>query len=169
MRAFVIGIILIVAFILQSTIFHYLEVWGTKPNLIIMIIVYFALIRGSVEGAIVGLFAGVLMDILAGRVFGLHSLIGMYIGILAGNFNKRFFKDNYLVALLFTFLFSFLYEFLFYILNFFIWGETRILYVLQNIIIPEAVYNCILAIPVYALVIKVNQWLEKRENMSRKY
>ncbi|WHH61052.1 rod shape-determining protein MreD [Petroclostridium sp. X23] len=169
MRVFIIAVILIVAFVLQSTILQYFEVWMIKPNLIVMITVYFALTRGSVEGGIVGLSGGILADILVGRVFGLYALIGMYTGVLAGNFNKRFFKENYLVALLFTFLFSFLYEFAFYILNYFIWGETRILYALQYIIIPEALYNCVIAIPVYIFVIKINRWLEKKEKVSRKY
>jgi rod shape-determining protein MreD len=168
-RAFIIGLILVLAFVIQSTILHYIEIFGIKPNLIVMVTIYFALMQGSVEGAVVGLLGGILLDILVGRVFGLYSLIGMYTGIFAGHFNKRFFKENYLVALLFTFIFSFLYELIFYLLNYFIWGETRIIYVLQNIIIPEALYNCILAIPVYILIIKINRWLEKKERMSRKY
>ncbi|MDK2800737.1 MAG: rod shape-determining protein MreD [Clostridiales bacterium] len=169
MRAFIIGVILVITYVLQSTVLQYIELWNIKPNLIVMLVIYFALLRGNVEGGIVGLFGGMLLDILSGKVFGLYALIGMYIGVLAGNFNKRFFKENYLVALLFTFIFTIIYEFIFYFFNYFIWGETRIIYVFKNIIIPEVLYNCFLAVPIYSFVIKINNWLEIKEKRSRKY
>ena len=75
MRAFITGIILVFAYVLQSTVLQYIEVWNIRPNLLIMLIIYFALIRGSVEGGIIGLAGGILMDILAGKVFGIHSLL----------------------------------------------------------------------------------------------
>ena len=169
MRAFITGIILVFAYVLQSTVLQYIEVWNIKPNLLIMLIIYFALIRGSVEGGIIGLAGGILMDILAGKVFGIHSLLGLYIGVFTGIFNKRFFKESYFVGLLFIAIFTFVYEFLFYLINYFIWGETRIIFVLQRIIIPEVIYNCILAVPVYYFVIKVNHWIKNKKKASRKY
>ena len=169
MRAFIVSLMLLFAYILQSTVLQYTQIFNVKPNLVIMLIIHLSLMRGSVEGAIVGFVGGLLMDILAGRIVGLYSLIGMYVGVAAGYFNKRFYKDNYFVALFFTFIFSFVFEFIFYVLFYFIWGETRILYALQHIIVPEAIYNCIIAVPVYMVLIKVDKWLEKREKSSRKY
>ncbi|NLY43654.1 MAG: rod shape-determining protein MreD [Clostridiaceae bacterium] len=169
MRAFIVTIILLLAFVVQSTVLQYSQIFNVKPNLVIMLIIHFSLIRGSVEGAIVGFIGGLFMDILAGRIVGLYSLIGMYIGVAAGYFNKRFYKDNYFVALFFTFIFTFAFEFTFYLLFYFIWGETRILYVLQHIIVPEAIYNCVVAVPVYMVLIKIDNWLEEREKSSRKY
>ena len=163
------SLVLFLAFIVQSTVLQYIEVFNVKPNIVVMLIIHVSLIRGSVEGAIFGFMGGLLMDALASRVVGLYSLIGMYMGVVAGYFNKRFFKDNYLVALIFTLVFTFVFEFSFYLLFYFIWGETRILYVLQNIIFPEAIYNCILAVPLYMILIKIDNWLEKREKASRKY
>lgn len=169
MRAFMIGIILSVTFILQSTIVQYIEVWHIKPNLVLIVILSFALIRGSVEGAVVGLCGGLLLDISGARVFGLNAFLGMYVAIGAGIFNKRFFKDNYFVAILFTFSFSFLYELIFYILRFYIWGETNIGYAISGIVFPESIYNCILAVPIYYFALRVNRWLEGKTEISRKY
>lgn len=169
LRAVVIGIMLIFSYILQSTVLDYIQIWGAKPNLMIILTVYFALLRGSFEGGLVGLFGGILIDMLAGKVFGIYSLTGLYTGIAVGYYNKQFFKDNIFVLLFFMFIFTFFYEFLFYLMNYFIWGETRIVFVLKKVILPESIYNCILSIPIYGLVMKVNNWLVKKEKLVRKY
>ena len=169
MRIFITGIVLIFTIICQSTLVQFIEILNTKPNLIIMLIIYFALLRGNIEGGIVGFFGGLLLDISMGKAIGINSLIGMYIGIAVGSFNKRFYKESYLVALLFTFVFTILYELIFYFLNYFLWGDTRIIYAFNHFILPETVYNCILTIPVYALISKTNRKFIIRERNTRKY
>lgn len=169
MRSFITGIILVFAFILQTTLIQYIELWNVKPNLIIVIIISLALIRGSVKGAVIGLCGGILMDLFLAKGFGLNSLLCMYIGIIAGLISTRFVKESYFVATLFTFLLSFVYELSFFFLRFYIWGETQFLFFIKNTIIPQSIYNCILVIPIYHFIMKINNWLEKRFKISRKY
>jgi len=146
-----------------------MELWGVKPNLMLIIIICFSLLRGSVGGAVIGLFSGILMDFFAAEVFGLHSLLCMYTGVVTGSLSSRFVRENYLVAVLFTFVLSFVYESIFFFLRFYMWGETQIVFFLKNTILLEAVYNCILVIPVYYSIIRINKWLERKEEVTRKY
>jgi len=146
-----------------------MELWGVKPNLMLIIIICFSLLRGSVGGAVIGLFSGILMDFFAAAVFGLHSLLCMYTGVVTGSLSSRFVRENYLVAVLFTFVLSFVYESIFFFLRFYMWGETQIVFFLKNTILLEAVYNCILVIPVYYSIIRINKWLERKEEVTRKY
>jgi len=93
----------------------------------------------------------------------------MYTGVVTGSLSSRFVRENYLVAVLFTFVLSFVYESIFFFLRFYMWGETQIVFFLKNTILLEAVYNCILVIPVYYSIIRINKWLERKEEVTRKY
>lgn len=61
MRVAVIGSLLVVVHTLSATLFQNLRIGNIAPNFMIMIIVSFALLRGSKEGALVGVVAGLLM------------------------------------------------------------------------------------------------------------
>lgn len=156
MRYVLIFLMVVLGFTIQTTIIRYIEVFNTKPNIILVIVILYALIRGKHEGSIIGFLSGVIVDVISGRVFGAHALLFMYICILVGTFNKRFFKDSFFVAVLFISVFTFLYQSVFYFFNFFIWDETNIKFVYSNIIFPEMIYNSIMAIPIYAIMVRIN-------------
>jgi len=90
MRIIVVGFILLVNIILQSTYFEYIQIIGVKPNTAIAVIVAFSLMRGSFEGAVIGFFSGLLQDILFGSNIGFNALLGMYIGYFCGKLNNDF-------------------------------------------------------------------------------
>jgi rod shape-determining protein MreD len=151
---------MVFGFVLQSTTIEYVEIFNSKPNIILVFAILYALIRGYNEGATVGFFSGLILDVISGKVFGLNALLFMYTCILVGKFNKTFFKDSYFVAILFTSVFTLIYQSVFYFLNYFIWGQTNLIFVYFNIIIPEVIYNSIVAIPIYAIMIRLNNKIE---------
>ncbi len=169
MRFLIITITLILVSIIQATLVQYISILGIKPNMILIMIISFSLSREYMEAGVIGFFAGLLLDILTGKMIGLHTLLGMYTGLLVGNTKEKFFKDSYIVTIFFTFTFTFSYELIFYILNYFIWGETRMMYALSHIILLQSIYNAILSIPIYSLIIKVNNCLDKNEKAIGKY
>lgn len=58
MRILLTGILIFVNFILQTTLLPYISIGGLLPNTALIIVVSYALLRGSTEGAIVGFFSG---------------------------------------------------------------------------------------------------------------
>ena len=66
MRVAVIGILLTLVHVLEVTVLDNLRIGGVSANFMVMIIVSFALLRGSKEGIAVGAFAGFLYDITFG-------------------------------------------------------------------------------------------------------
>ncbi len=164
MRVFITGTIFVIGYVLQTTVIQYIQIGDIKPNLVVMLILCFALLGSGLQGAFAGLFGGMLLDIPTSKTFGLNMLAGLYIGVLTGYYNKRFFKENYIVVLLFVFVLTICYELIFFFLNYFIWGETKIIKALLDVILPEALYNSALAVPVYIFVLKINNWLENKEN-----
>ena len=69
-RKIAIAILLIVCFILQTTVFKVLAVAGISPNLLIIVTAAFGFMRGRKEGMFVGFFAGLLIDLFYGTYIG---------------------------------------------------------------------------------------------------
>ena len=168
MRIFILSIILILNFVLQSTIFEYIEIFGVIPNTTIIIIASFAILRYEIEGAIIGFFAGLLQDIFFGNVIGLNALLYMLIGYMCGKPFKDFYSENYLLPILLVSGGTFFYNFSYYILNFLFRGRIAFLHYLRLTILPEIFYNIMLSLPIYGLVYIINTYLENYEKPKRK-
>ena len=166
MRPLVLGIIVFINFILQITLFSYIEIIGISPNTIVIIVVCYALLRNDVEGALLGFFAGLLLDVFFGRMLGVSAFLLMMIGFICGKPFKDFYKENYVAPIILVALMSLAYEFFFYIFNFLLQGGTDFLRYLTQIILPTTVYNIFLCIFVYRLIYSVNGFLERRVERS---
>ena len=93
-RRIVVLLIIIVGFLLQSTVFQTLSIGSITPNLMVIIVSSFGFMRGKKEGLAVGFFCGLLEDIFYGRLLGMHAMIYMYIGYVNGYFNHIFYGDD---------------------------------------------------------------------------
>ena len=79
-RKIVIALMILLCFLLQSTLFQALAIGSIIPNLMIILTSSFGFMGGRKEGMIVGFCCGLLEDIFYGRLLGLHSIIYLYIG-----------------------------------------------------------------------------------------
>lgn len=71
-------LIVVICFLLQSTLFSALSFASISPNLLIVVVSSFGFMRGRKEGMWIGLFCGVLMDIFFGEIPGiLYSAISV--------------------------------------------------------------------------------------------
>ncbi len=145
MRIFITAIFIVLNFLMQSTILHYIEIRGVIPNTTIILIVSYALLRGSTEGAIVGFFSGLLQDIFFGTSLGYFTLFNTITGYLFGRGNHNL----YLTSFLFR-------------------GQLNFLYILSHTLLPEAVYSCIFTIPLYRVLFGTNEWLELKEKYKHR-
>ncbi|MGL6174006.1 MAG: rod shape-determining protein MreD [Cellulosilyticaceae bacterium] len=166
MRITVIGILLILVHILEVTVFEGLRIGGVSANFMVMIIVSFALLRGSKEGIWVGAFAGLLYDITFGTVLGPTLLTYALIGYVCGKFNKNFYRENFIIPFLCT-LFSSLFANFSSMFLFIMRGKLNLVFFLKTIIIPELIYTVTLSLVVYQLTYLVNERLELHERKTR--
>lgn len=160
---------ILLSLLLQTTLLNYVAIYGVIPNILIVFVVVTALVRGNIEGGVVGFFAGLAVDMMFGNLLGFYALLGLYLGIAAGSINRRLFRENLLVVLFFTFVYSVVYETVVYILNTFMNGNVELLYALTRVILPEAIYNCVAAVLIYALLIKADRWFIEKGKLARKY
>ncbi len=169
MRYFVYFILIIISFILQTTLFENIAIFDIKPNSMIILIVSIAFIRSDIEGAIVGFFYGLFIDIFFSSFLGLNAFIGAIVGFLAGKCFRSFYKNSLLIPFFLTFIFTFFTGFLFFFFNLFLRGQTKLISYLLYIIIPEVIYTAILSIPLCKIIYIINLRLEKFDKIKRNY
>lgn len=167
-RKISVAVIIIVCFLLQSTVFRALAFANIAPNLLIVVTASFGFMRGKKEGMIIGFFSGMLMDIFFGGILGFYALEYMYIGYFNGFFRKLFFPDDIKLPLILIGVSDILYNLGVYVLRFFFRGNFRIGYFMIHIIIPELVYTLLVTIVLYFIILKINQRLEFIEKRSAK-
>ena len=160
---------LLVFLLLQTTLLHYAAIMGVIPNILIVFVIITGLLRGSTEGGTVGFFAGLVVDLTFGGVLGFYALLGLYLGIAVGSVNRRLFRENLLVAVVFTFVYSVLYESLIYVINNIMSGNMQFVFAMTDVILPESVYNSIVALLMFPFLVRAGGWFEGKEGKVRKY
>lgn len=166
MRVGIIGILLVMAQVLESTLFQSIRIGDIGPNFIMMLIVSFALLRGSKEGTIIGIVAGLMYDSTFGLMMGPTTFSYAIIGWISGKFNKNFYRENYIIPLLCMLGGSLFYNFV-NVMAAVLRGELHFGYYLNTIIVPEFIYTMAMSLIIYRLAYFINQKIEKVEKRSR--
>ena len=168
MRILVVGILIIINIILESTIFQYLRIFGVKPDFIIIIMVSYAIMRGSSYGAFIGLGSGLLFDMLYGRAIGINALSYMITGYIIGQAHENVFKDSFIPAVIFNIGAVFIQQNLCFLATYFSnnFGENGVsyVYILVKTIIPLCLYNGLVGGILYRYIYKLDEkkFMEKR-------
>lgn len=165
MRFIVTGLIMIADFILQTTVFDYIEIGGVKPNTFIIILVSFAILDGSLTGAIMGLIGGFAHDIFFSDIIGVNALIYMLLGYSIGFAHEKVYRDSLIVPVIITFISTIALGILTFIYTFFARFQIEFNVIFINKLFPEAVYNSILSIFIYYWILK----LHKLKFMGKKW
>ena len=167
-RKIVLFLIITICFLLQTTVFQALTFANIAPNLLIIVVSAFGLMRGKKEGLWIGFFCGLLVDIFFGFYLGGYALLYMYIGYLNGFFQKRFYPDDIKLPMLLIGGSDLIYNLFVYFIMFLLRGRFQFWYYLKSIIIPDFVYTMVVSILLYLLFLKINQKLEEHEKRRAK-
>lgn len=155
--------VIIIGFLLQTTIFQKLALADVVPNFLLIITVTFGYMRGEKEGMYTGFFCGLLADCVFGTVIGLYALLYMVIGYLNGLCRKLYYSDHIVVTVALISLSDLIYNFFYYIFEFLFRSRLDFFFYLRRIIIPEMVYTLLAAVVLYRFLYSLNGWLERDE------
>ncbi len=143
---------LVVVAVLQTTFIVHLTIWGVHPDLPLLVVAGWSLLRGPREGAVWGFIAGVVVDLLSGAPFGAATLSLTIVGLLAGLGRATVFRSRLVLLLATAFLGTIVYDLIFMVVLA-ISGRTVVwLDGLLRIIIPSALINAVLMPLVYWLM-----------------
>lgn len=88
------AVMVIVLFLLETTVFHYFEIASVKPNLLLILTASFGFMEGKREGMYVGVLSGFLLDICFGQYIGFYILFYTLVGYANGFFQKLYYDEN---------------------------------------------------------------------------
>lgn len=161
------GLVILVCFILQSTVFQSLSIGSIVPNLLLIVTVSFGFMRGKLSGLWTGLFCGLLKDVFYGNLLGFYALIYLCIGYVAGCCRKIFYDEEIRVPLFLVAAGDILYGILVYGMQFLMRGRLQIFYYFGRIMIPEMIYTVLVTVILYKLLFKLNRKLSELEMKER--
>ncbi len=142
-------IIVILGFVLQTTVFQSLKLANVAPNILLILTVCYGYMRGRTSGLIIGFFCGILLDMMYGSVIGLYAFIFTTIGMLCGYCQKVYFTDNYILPCILVGISDFLYGIYYFVTEFLVRGRLIFGYSFVRVILPEMVYTMIVSVGVF--------------------
>ena len=161
-RVITVGLLILVCFLLQSSVFTQLDLGGITPNLLIVLTASFGFMRGEKEGMFIGFICGLLMDIFYAEYMGLYSLVYLNIGFFNGKFKKIFYPDDIKLPISLIIVSDLVYGLACYI-SFLLRGKFHFGYYFIHIVLPEVVYTIIITIALYPLILIINKKLDNYE------
>ena len=162
-RTITMTLLILITFILQSTVFQSLSIASIVPNLLLILTVSFGFMRGKKEGIFVGFFCGILIDIFYGNLLGFYALIYMYIGYLNGFLCKVYYDEDVKVPMILTAISDLAYGFAVYGLQFMLRGRLHVMNYVWHIMLPEMIYTVLITVIIYRPLYRLNHWLTERE------
>ena len=158
--------IILISFLLQSTLFVKLKFGAVSPNLMLVVTSSFGFMRGRKSGIAVGAISGLLVDIFWGQLLGFHTLLYTVIGYLNGSFERLFYDEDVKLPIVLISASEFLYGICIYVFVYMLHGDFAFGTYLFSIIIPELVYTILVTLILYQVILHINRKLESEEQRS---
>lgn len=159
----VIGLCLtfLIIYLLQSNLFLWFNISSVKPNLFVILVLVTGLFIGKRAGTIFGIVFGLSLDFLISKSVGISAIMLGIIGFIGGYLDKNFSKDSRITMITMILIITFLYEIGIITFNYFINdAQINLIYIVKTLGI-ELIYNSIITIIIYPLIIKYGYRIEE--------
>ncbi len=156
------AMILILLYALQTSLLTFLNFDGFSANLMLLMTVSIAFLRGHEKGAFFGFMAGLLQDATSGGYFGLATFSYMTIGIIFGKFSVNLFRDQSLLPVISS-IPALAIHFAITIAFLFLLGrQIDLVKFLREDFWLIAIMQIVLAYPVHRLILALNEFSKQR-------
>ena len=120
LRIVLVGIFILISYVLQTTFSMSLSFGVAAPNLLIVFVCSYALLRGKKEGMIVGFLIGILVDLFYGyyEIIGISAFLYLVIGYIVGLFHEILYLQDILIPIIAVAICDFAYNFIYYVFTF---------------------------------------------------
>ena len=151
-KAFSSILIIIIAFLLQTTFFRTIALADVVPNLMLIVTVSYGYIRGRTHGMWIGLVCGLMFDMMYESIIGLCAFSLMTIGFFIGYVKKIFFTDGILLPIVLISIGDFAYCLFYFVTEFLLRGRLNFLFYFIHVILPELLYTIPVGIGIFYLI-----------------
>lgn len=155
------AMLMILLYALQTSLLTFVSVDGFSANLMLLLTLSIAFLRGNKYGVFFGFMAGLLQDATSGSYFGLATFSYMTIGLIFGKFSVNLFRDQSLLPVIssipaLVIHFAITIGFLFLLDR-----QIDLVRFLREDFWPAAIMQVVLAYPVHRLVVELNEYSKK--------
>jgi len=153
LRSFVVAIVAIgLAVLFAASLSAGATLFGGAPDVVCVVVVSIALLRGPELGALAGFGAGLALDALTWQPLGLAALVYCLVGYSAGSLGERLSDHAPLSPLIVVAVESLLARAGLAVLGFLLGSELSVQVGFSLSALPSAALDVLLAIPLYALL-----------------
>ncbi len=139
------------AALLQATLFSSLDLLGGTPDVLLLVLIAIALLRGSVTGAVAGFGGGLLLDVLTLDTLGVTSLLLALAGYWTGRYGETTGRNRGHAPIVSVVVVTMLVVVLGFVLHFLIGEEVSARRAFVDTMLAGVGLNLVLAAPVFAL------------------
>jgi len=154
-------VVIVIVIVMQSTLIPLIGINGICPDLLLVVVVSYALLSGKEKGVGMGFFAGLLQDLAFGSIFGINTLSKLATGYICGLAERKVFKEHVLLPVAATAVATIFNGLVMFIVLFMLGYKVDIGSAIMNNIVPLVGYNVIIAIPVHHLVYRLTVFTAK--------
>ena len=152
-------LILMAATLLQMTLSPFIKISGVHPDLVLILIIGWVILRGPSEGLVWALIGGLCLDLVSGAPFGVFTFTLLLVALVASVSHGRIFGSSIVLPLSLTFPLSLLFNglallWLVLLGRSVVWTDAFF-----NVLLPVAVFNTAVMMLVFPLLYLLNRWL----------
>ena len=136
-------VFVIAAALLQMTWLDIIEIWGVRPDLLLLIVVYFAIADGEERAMFSGVLGGIFQDIAGNNSLGHHVLCHVVIGYAVGRMTSRLVTEHPAIKITLVFISSIVYGFFYNTIDYVQNPEIHVFNNIAALVIPGAFYTAL--------------------------
>jgi rod shape-determining protein MreD len=149
MQYLIMTAVILASVVLQSILLNHLTIVGAKPDLILLVVVFLGLFKGSTGGAMAGFCGGLIYDLMSSSLLGLNALSLTLVGFLVGLIHGKVYGENIVLQVVLAFAATLMSNILFFLLSAIFHLASPLGHGLGRIILPAALYNICLVLPIF--------------------
>lgn len=148
-------LIVLINFLIQSSVLPYFPIGGVVGNTSIIIIVCISLFLRKSSGKTSGLLIGLLEDIMFSPVIGARTIVYLILGHVMDSLERDYRTESLTETMILVILGTIGFNIAYYLIQIvFLDGGSLILF-LKNKLLKEIIYNSILLIPIKHILYKI--------------
>lgn len=156
-------ILFILSLTIQLFIFNNMNLFGVKPNLLLISVIVVGLYTSIYSSTIYSFFLGLIVDLLFGST-GMFTISYTVIGLIIGLINDDYIKENYFSIIILTAISVILFEVIQYVQSMIIISEYISFFFLIKQLILSILLNVILVFILSVTFGKIIEHIDKKQN-----
>ena len=150
-------------YVLQSYFLPLIFFHGIGPDLLLLLTISYAFLKGNKLGSFMGFLLGLFEDLATGSFLGVNIFINMLVGFGCGTFSNRVLRDSFILPIVAscvgTMVSYCIHELIIVLLGYGFYPVAHI----QMKLLPMLCYNVIFAWPVHVMVHRMDEFVSKKK------